>query len=476
MSTCQRCQQTYIIDPEDNEFRAKLSPVFNGKKYLIPEPKFCPDCRNWRRLTWRNERNLYKRKCSASGKEIISTYSPDCPYKVYEQSEWWSDRWNPLDYGKEYDFNRPFFEQFNELLHEVPLISLWNSYGENAEYNNNCFQLKDSYMNMNTDIGDNNYYSYSSAYCNDISDCAFAHHAELSHECVTCQNIYNCYFNQDLQNCNDCYFSSDLIGCKNCFSCHGLRQKQYCLYNQQLSKEEYDKQIGQFKFSHSNIQKMKEESRKIYLTTPKKASRNINCNDCHGNYLVNCQNVKESFEVIKAENLKYVIYSPAGTKNTQDAYAIGYDAEWIYEFLGGPEAYNVAFILNPVGKVSNSYYCLQCCNNTQDAFGCISLKNKKHCILNKQYTKEEYEELMPRIIEHMQSTGEWGEFFPASISTYAYNETLANQFWPQSQAETLKQGLKWKEESNPNVLSSHILEATQIPENIEDTSDERYFR
>jgi len=31
----------------------------------------------------------------------------------------------------------------------------------------------------------------------------------------------------------------------------------------------------------------------------------------------------------------------------------------------------------------------------------------KYCILNKQYSKEEYEELVPKIIEHMQKTGEW---------------------------------------------------------------------
>jgi len=471
MKTCQRCQKTFEIAPEDNEFRAKISPVFNGQTYLIPEPRLCPDCRDMRRLAWRNERNLYKRKCSASGKEIISVFSLNSPYKVYEQSEWWSDRWDPLDYGQDFDFSLPFFDQFNDLLHKVPLVSLWNYQGENAEYNNNCFGLKDSYLNINTDEGERNFYCYASAHSNDISDCVFAHKAELSHECIDCEGIYNCYYCQDVQNSSDCFFSTSLSGCKNCFACHGLRQKQYCLYNQQLSKEEYEEKMKYFKFTHSNVERMIEESQKIYLGTPKKALKNLSCQDCRGNYLSNCQNVKESYDIAECENLKYVNYSPFGTKNSQDAFAVGGGSEWIYEFIGGPEAYNTAFVVNSSGKLSNSYYCLQCCNNNQDLFGCISLKNKKYCILNKQYTKEEYEALIPKIIEHMKQTGEWGEFFPAKMSFYAYNETLANQYYPLDRQQATLEELKWIDKPNPSINSANLMDSSEIPEDIKDVDD-----
>jgi Zn ribbon nucleic-acid-binding protein len=58
----------------------------------------CPECRQQRRLSFRNERNLYKRDCDATGKSIISIYSPDKPYKVYNQDFWWSDNWDAMDY------------------------------------------------------------------------------------------------------------------------------------------------------------------------------------------------------------------------------------------------------------------------------------------------------------------------------------------------------------------------------------------
>ena len=40
-------------------------------------------------------------------------------------------------------------------------------------------------------------------------------------------------------------------------------------------------------------------------------------------------------------------------------------------------------------------------SSVSNIFGCVGVQNKQYCILNKQYTKEEYEALVPKIIEHM---------------------------------------------------------------------------
>ena len=88
------------------EFYEKISPSFDGKRFEIPTPTLCPEERQRRRLSWRNERTLYKRKCDATGKDIISMYSPESPFTVYEQKERWSDNWNALSYGRDFDFSR----------------------------------------------------------------------------------------------------------------------------------------------------------------------------------------------------------------------------------------------------------------------------------------------------------------------------------------------------------------------------------
>jgi hypothetical protein len=80
--TCKHCGGVFPITDKDLEFYDKVSPVFSGKKYGIPTPTLCPDCRQQRRLSFRNERKLYKRKCDATEREIISIYSPDKPFKV----------------------------------------------------------------------------------------------------------------------------------------------------------------------------------------------------------------------------------------------------------------------------------------------------------------------------------------------------------------------------------------------------------
>jgi len=107
----------------------------------------CPSCREQQRFSFRNERKLYKRICDASGKEIISVYNPESPCVVYQQDIWWSDSYNPTDYGMEIDFSRSFFEQYRELFLKVPKSSIQNANSIGSEYTNyshnnrNCYSL-----------------------------------------------------------------------------------------------------------------------------------------------------------------------------------------------------------------------------------------------------------------------------------------------------------------------------------------------
>jgi len=107
---CKKCSQTFEITSSDLEFYKKISPKFSSPQpspegegveqiiYEIPVPTFCPECRQQRRLSFRNERNLYRRDCDATGKSIISIYSPDKNFKVYNQESWWNDEWDAIDY------------------------------------------------------------------------------------------------------------------------------------------------------------------------------------------------------------------------------------------------------------------------------------------------------------------------------------------------------------------------------------------
>ena len=130
---------------------------------------------------------------------------------------------------------------------------------------------------------------------------------------------------------------------------------------------------------------------------------------------------------------------------------VGRDAEMVYEATNcGVGAYNIKFSNQSWGGNSDLTYC-DACQGSSNLFGCVSLRSKNYCILNKQYTKEEYEALVPKIIEHMKSTGEYGEFFPTKLSLFSYNETSAQDHFPLSKEQALAQGFLWKDQEEKNV-------------------------
>ena len=131
-TNCQNCKNDFNIEADDFLFYEKIK---------VPPPTFCPDCRLIRRMAWRNERSLYKRNCDLCGKSKILQFSADSKYKVYCRECWWSDEWDGVDVGREYDFSRSFFEQYRELLEEVPKAALHTEYSTmiNSEY----FQSQD---------------------------------------------------------------------------------------------------------------------------------------------------------------------------------------------------------------------------------------------------------------------------------------------------------------------------------------------
>ena len=103
---CQNCKQDFVIEPDDFAFYEKMK---------VPAPTWCWKCRAMRRMSFRNFRYLYERICVGTGKRIFSMVPPEAPMPPASREYWWSDDWNPMSYGRDYDFARPFFDQIREL-------------------------------------------------------------------------------------------------------------------------------------------------------------------------------------------------------------------------------------------------------------------------------------------------------------------------------------------------------------------------
>ena len=172
--SCTHCRQEFEITQDDLAFYEKVSPVFRGKRYDIPPPTLCFDCRQQRRLSWRNEKRLYHRKCDLTGKQILSIYSQDKPYTVYEHHQWNTDVWDPLTYGREFDFSKPFFEQFDALHRACPLRSFnLQLESENSDYTNLANSNRNCYLIFAASNNEDCYYSTYIQRNKNVVDCFF---------------------------------------------------------------------------------------------------------------------------------------------------------------------------------------------------------------------------------------------------------------------------------------------------------------
>jgi hypothetical protein len=354
-------------------------------------------------------------------------------------------------------------------MKEVPRLGIDIVNCENSEYCNYCGDDKNCYLDIAGEANEDCYFNLFVKYSKDVVDSTFAYTCTLCYECINCYDCYNVQNSIYCDNCSDTFFSFDLKGCRNCLFCHGLREKEYCVFNQQYTKEDYADYVSKLQLgSFDSRQKLAEGWAKYKKENAIfKYSYLLNCENCSGNNLKDCKNTQDSFNATNCEDCRYLA-DVLDAKDCQDLNYSLYKPELSYELISTLSMVKSAFSM--ASHYNNEVYYCDMVNNSSNLFGCIALNHKKYCILNKQYTKEEYEELVPRIIEHMKKSGEWGQFFPVSISPFAYNETVANEYYPLSREEVLAKGWRWHGEAeNGGVETEFVYE---IPDNILEVSDE----
>jgi len=463
MKQCKQCQSSFTITDRDREFYDKAAPIIAGRKYTIPEPTLCPTCRQQRRFTFRNERHLYRRKCDGSGKEIISMYPPDAPYTTYAQDVWWGSNWDGTEYGRDFDFSRSFFAQFNDLMKSAPRIALLNVNGHNSDYCNFTGDVKNSYLIFGSVYSEDCYYG-SPYYSKNCVDALVLRNCELCYECIDCRDLYHCFYCQDCNKSSDLLYCFDLQNCKNCIGCVGLRGKEYYVFNKPVSKKEYEKRREEIDLCDPKHREMLiQRLEGVKKVIPRLAMCATGSENVTGSHVFNSRNTFESFFADRCEDCAYC----AQVVDLKDCHDNNYteENELCYEYLGmyGTKRTSFSIFCRHTNEIYYSDYCV----NSEYCFGCTNLRDKKYCILNKQYTKNEYEKWVPKIIEHMRSTSEWGQFFPTSISPFAYNETVAQEYFPLTQEEVIAKEWRWKEDDRKEFQTQTVI----IPQNITDVPD-----
>lgn len=471
---CQNCKDNFIIEPDDFSFYGKMN---------VPPPTFCPTCRFQRRLMFRNERVFFKRECEMCHASVVSIFNPDKGLKTLCSKCWWSDEWDSGKYYLEYDPNKNFFEQLQDLQKKTFFMQKVTDYATlvNSDYVNHAGSCKNCYLIFNADYCENVYYSSIVVDVKDSADCMMTGPVELLYGSIGGSGSSNVYFSKNCPKSMNLWYSKDCVGCTDCFGCVNLRKKNYYIYNESYTREEYMKKIAEMELDkYSSHVKIQDHIYDFWNKFPYRYVHGRMNTNVTGEYVVNSKNAKECYQSQNIEDSAYCQFiTMPPFRDCYDISEWGNGAESCIEGITVGESVNgikyCSGVWNNCRNVEYSMYMVNC----SDCFGCVNLKKKQYCIFNKQYTKEEYFVLRDKIIADLEQKPyvdikgrmfKYGEFLPYDLSPFSYNESFAPQYFPLEKEAIESSGFRYTEPKKPDYAVT--LKLVDIPDSIHDISDD----
>lgn len=465
---CTQCENEFHISKDELSFYEKIK---------VPTPRFCVDCRLKQRLIWRNEKTLYRRTCDLCKKNIISIYSPDSPFTVYCRECFHSDNWDPSSFASKIDFSKPFLRQFRELQLKVPRIASFVFQNTQSEYVNGAAFNKNCYMAFVSDHNEDLLYSYSTMNSRTSSDLLNCNECELCYECLTCSKCYQVTYSEDCSSSQNLMFCRNCVNCQDCIGCVNLKNKRYAIFNEIYSKEDYLEKVAELNLhSREGVAAVKEKVAELFLDYPVKYYHGLRNVHVTGDYILNSKNSFNVFNSNELEDCQYINHGHQ-VKDSSDAYVLVDKSERAYQIVSGIAISNVQSG-NCIWHGYDIAYS-DTCENSHHLLGCVGLRKREYCILNRQYSKEEYEQLALEVLKHMSEipyadeAGRQympGDFFPFEFSPFAYNETVIQEYFPITESNARQAGFSWKNAEEKKY--SPTLFTQDLSRAIDDVSDE----
>ncbi len=392
------------------------------KKFNVPPSKFHPEMRRRLLFGFPSGVAIWRKPHMTTKEPILSFVHPDSPYQVVTDKEWAVGEY--LREGPELDASRPFFDQFESLAHAVPVSALRADPADVNTIGVDTLKIEDSQMVFGCAENKRCFYLYTSYQCEDCVDIA---NTRLTQDCYAInrsKQLHQCQFVFESAQCQQSAF---LFDCKNldyCFGATNKVNKKYLWFNEQLTKEEWEKRRATVDLSSRAV--LEEYYKRFYDLIAKAAwppSYIIGSEDCTGEYLQESVRCHDSYWV----NLGVDLYSCfMAVEFQQSAFSIwigwGSDVYYTCDHVGGP----VKFCFR-TWDCTDMEYSMDC-RNCEHCFGCAGLKRKKYCIFNVQYTPEAYWKKLDEIKCAMLDRGEYGEFFPAKFSQSGFQFSMGDLF------------------------------------------------
>lgn len=296
------------------------------------------------------------------------------------------------------------------MREKMPRLALNQTKSENSDYTNFAEENRNCYLLFGAARNEDCSYSLNMLSCRSCADCTMVKECELCYECIDCENCYASSFLQNCKQATECAYCYDCINVHDCFGSVGLRNAEYVFFNEKLNKEEYMRRVEDAR--RMPAEEIRRRFEKIKLAAPRVYSRQINCEHCLGNYLVNCKNCFWIFDGKESQDCLYQ-ERPFGAKDSVDCSNLYHGCELCYMVMSAINSTNVnfAYIAN---YCSDSEYILYCFNS-HHLFGCVSRNRAEYQILNTKYEKSEYHKTVAEIKDRLKAEGSYGRMFESDF-------------------------------------------------------------
>src|SRR3990167_1660898 len=235
--TCSLTGEKWMMDEEE---------IGWYKKFNVPPSALSPQSR-WIHLHhFSTGYQWWWNKHAETGKPVLTFHHPGSGIRVLPDNEWFEKDYSSVQ--QEWDPAKNVFEQLQALRLIVPLdatnsvippensISL-TSLGDQNSYFPLVCQSKNSFFSTMLLNGE------------DCSEAVSVTNASECHNATHSRRIHKCSYVRECLDCMSCDFVFDCRNCENCFGATNQRNKKYLWWNEQLTKEEWEKRRAEVNLS-----------------------------------------------------------------------------------------------------------------------------------------------------------------------------------------------------------------------------------
>jgi len=413
---CELTGEKWVMDEEEISWY---------KKFNVPPSKRSPLTRMRYLTSTFSSGQLWYNKHANTGKPVITYVHPATGIRVLPDEEWFGRDF--IDVALDYDSSRPLFDQLWGLRLKVPKGASGNyekcensisvfSYGDVNSYFVGACKSKNSLCSIVALDTENSAEVYNSFGVTN------------SYRVVRCDRVFNCRYIQESKDCVNVFFAFDCRNCENCFGATNQRNKSYIWFNEQLTKEVWEERFKNIDLGDRlAVEREMEQFGSLLDRAIWPENFNDKCMDSIGEYLTD------------STNNQYVYTSNGGARNNAWCiWAIGNseqnfvcadpaDAQENYYTAGCANSFRCKYSY-VTSRCQNCEYCLDI-YDSENCFACIGLRHKQFCILNKQYSEEDYWKLVDEIKTKMLETGVYEDSLPAKFSGAYFPESGATTYY-----------------------------------------------